>query len=174
MTSTEEGRFRIILLSGVAPQALLTASHTSIAKSSSVAVKVSKLYSKCHSVSGWSAIKCLSNCIEDTAIVITSVLLIFNTSSRKAFEVGLTRCTIARRAPINASTVRLIKGSRAWLRTSILTSSGILCSVINCLTKSKSVCDADGKATSISLKPISHKVWNKRSFLSAFIGSNSA
>ncbi len=41
-------------------------------------------------------------------------------------------------------------------------------------TKSKSVCEADGKATSISLKPMSQRVWKRRILRSMFIGSNSA
>jgi hypothetical protein len=57
--STVVGRLRITLLSGVAPQAAVTASQTSRAKSSSVAVKVSGLYSSTHSVSGCSAASCL-------------------------------------------------------------------------------------------------------------------
>ena len=68
--------------------------------------------------------------------------------------------------------VRRMRCSRAWVSTSMVTSSGIWPPSISSRTKSKSVCDAEGKATSISLKPILHKVWNRRSLRSAFIGSN--
>ena len=40
-------------------------------------------------------------------------------------------------------------------------------------TKLKSVSEAEGKATSISLKPMAHSVWNMRSFFSPFMGSKS-
>ena len=40
--------------------------------------------------------------------------------------------------------------------------------------KSKSVCDADGKPTSISLKPMSTSVWNSASLRSESMGSMSA
>ena len=70
--------------------------------------------------------------------------------------------------------VRRIRCSRAWVSTSMVTSSGMWPPSINWRTKSKSVCEADGKATSISLKPMSQSVRNMRILRSAFIGSNSA
>jgi hypothetical protein len=59
--STVVGKLRITLSSGVAPQAAVTALQTSSAKSSSVAVKVSGLYSSTHSVSGACAASSLIN-----------------------------------------------------------------------------------------------------------------
>ena len=56
----------------------------------------------------------------------------------------------------------------------MVTSSGMCFSSISLRTKSKSVCDADGKATSISLKPMAHSRLNMRILRSMFIGSNKA
>ena len=56
----------------------------------------------------------------------------------------------------------------------MVTSSGICFSSINLRTKSKSVCDAEGNATSISLKPAFTSVLNIRILRSPFIGSNKA
>jgi len=53
----------------------------------------------------------------------------------------------------------------------MVVSSGMWPPSISSRTKSKSVCDADGKPTSISLTPTATRVWNMRSFLSASIGS---
>jgi hypothetical protein len=55
------------------------------------------------------------------------------------------------------STVRRISSSRAWVRTMMVTSSGMRFSSTSMRTKSKSVCEADGKPTSISLMPILHQ-----------------
>ena len=157
-TSTVAGKFRITLLVGVAPQASVTALHTSRAKSNSVAVKVSGLYSSTHSVCGCCAANSLIKRTAFTAMLRTSSRLILNTVSRKFSDVALYTCTIARFAPCKDSMVRRIKCSRAWVNTSRVTSAGICWPSINWRTKSKSVCEADGNATSISLKPISHKV----------------
>ena len=54
-------------------------------------------------------------------------------------------------APRIDSNVRSISCSRDWVRTWMTTSSGIRSSSMSIRTKSKSVCDADGKPTSISL-----------------------
>ncbi|MNE11195.1 hypothetical protein D3C80_1039420 [compost metagenome] len=55
-TSTVAGRLRMILCSGVGFQTSITASQTSLANSSSVALKVSGEYWKVHWVSGcWAA-----------------------------------------------------------------------------------------------------------------------
>ena len=54
-------------------------------------------------------------------------------------------------APAIDSKVRSIRCSRDWVRTWMTTSSGIRSSSISIRTKSKSVCEADGKPTSISL-----------------------
>ena len=56
----------------------------------------------------------------------------------------------------------------------MVTSAGMWPPSMSARTKSKSVCEADGKPTSISLKPISHTVRNMRILRSTFIGSNSA
>jgi len=56
----------------------------------------------------------------------------------------------------------------------MVTSSGMWPSSISMRTKSKSVCDAEGKPTSISLKPIFTSIWNMRSLRSGSIGSISA
>ena len=58
--------------------------------------------------------------------------------------------------------------------TWISTSSGIMFSSMIRRWKSKSVCDAEGKPTSISLNPTSTSVWNSASFRSESIGSISA
>ncbi len=88
--------------------------------------------------------------------------------------VALYRCTIARGAPSSASNVRSISGSRACVSAWIVTSSGTWPPSISSRTKSKSACDADGKPTSISLKPIATSVLNSFSLRSGSIGSISA
>ena len=80
---------------------------------------------------------------------------------------------MTRRAPTTDSKVRRIRCSRAWVSTSIVTSSGTSLSSTSLRTKSKSVCEALGNPTSISLKPTSHTVRNMRSLRSRFMGSNS-
>ena len=80
---------------------------------------------------------------------------------------------ITRRAPATDSKVRRIRCSRAWVSTSIVTSCGINLSSTNLRTKSKSVCEALGKPTSISLNPIWQTLRNMRSLRSRFMGSNS-
>ncbi len=124
-TSTDDGKFMMILLSGVAPQAAVTASQTSSENSSSVAENVSGLYSNTQSVSGRSAANCLTRRAEETAISRTSALLIPNTISRKGLDIALTTWTIARRVPIRDSIVRRIRCSRACVSTSIVTSFGM-------------------------------------------------
>ena len=81
---------------------------------------------------------------------------------------------IARGAPRTDSMVRRMRSSRAWVSTWMVTSAGMWPPSMRVRTKSKSVCEADGKPTSISLKPISHTVRNMRILRSTFIGSNSA
>ncbi|MNT51734.1 hypothetical protein D3C72_1887170 [compost metagenome] len=53
----------------------------------------------------------------------------------------------------------------------MLTSSGMRCSSISMRTKSKSVCEAAGNATSISFRPIFTSCSKKRSLRAGFIGS---
>ncbi|CAM5780656.1 hypothetical protein CPER28S_00642 [Cellulomonas persica] len=93
------------------------------------------------------------------------------TTSRCSVEVELYRCTIACLAPAIASYVRSIRCSRDCVSTWITTSSGIRPSSMSIRTKSKSVCDAAGKPTSISLKPMSTSSSNISSLRAGFIGS---
>ncbi len=89
VSSTVVGRFKITLRLGVAPQAAVTASHTSKAKSSSVPVKVSGLYSSWISVSGMVAAISRTSFTPATAISRTSSRLMLKTMSRKGLEVAL-------------------------------------------------------------------------------------
>ncbi len=81
---------------------------------------------------------------------------------------------MARGAPSSDANVRAISSGREGTNTSIVTSSGMRFSSISLRTKSKSVCEADGKPTSISLKPIATSISKNSSFCAAFIGSISA
>ncbi len=67
-----------------------------------------------------------------------------------------------------------MRSSRAGASTWMRTSSGIRFSSIKDRTKSKSVCEADGKATSISLKPIATSRSNIRRLRAWSMGSISA
>src|SRR5690242_11379090 len=77
-------------------------------------------------------------------------------------------------APMSDSTVRSIKSSRACTSTWSHTSSGTRFSSMSRRLNVNSVLDADGKPTSISLKPIFTSVWNNSSFCDTFIGTASA
>lgn len=77
-------------------------------------------------------------------------------------------------APFTASKVRSISSGRHWVSTWIATSPGIAPLSMIERTKSKSVCDAAGKATSISLNPIFTSRLNMRFLRSTPIGSISA
>src|SRR5215471_5856564 len=77
-------------------------------------------------------------------------------------------------APTSDSTVRSIKSSRAWTSTWSQTSSGARFSSISRRLKVNSVFEAEGKPTSISLKPHLTSVWNSSSFWLTFIGTASA
>ena len=81
---------------------------------------------------------------------------------------------MARLAPRQASKVRSISSGRLWVSTWMVTSSGIIFFSMSSRTKSKSVCDAAGKPTSISLKPMSQSSLNMRVLRSESIGSISA
>ena len=70
--------------------------------------------------------------------------------------------------------MRSISSGRHWVSTWIVTSSGTRSSSISCRMKSKSGWLADGKPTSISLKPISTTVSNMRRLRAGSIGSMSA
>ena len=60
-------------------------------------------------------------------------------------------CTVASFAPTSDWTVRSMSSSRAWVSTEMRTSAGMRSPSMRLRTKSKSVCDAAGKPTSISL-----------------------
>ena len=86
-----------------------------------------------------------------TASCLHSSRPIRNTTLRNVGAVALYRCTVARWAPTRDWTERSIRSSRAWVRTEIRTSAGILSASMSSRTKSKSVWLALGKPTSISL-----------------------
>ena len=67
--------------------------------------------------------------------------------------------------------MRSISSRRHCVSTWIVTSSGIRSSSISWRTKSKSGCEADGKPTSISLKPIATRALNICSLRAGSIGS---
>lgn len=72
-------------------------------------------------------------------------------------------------APLTDSIVRLMRSGRQGDSTWIATSSGIAPGVsTRRLVKSKSVWEAEGKETSISLNPISQSILKKRHFSSPF------
>src|SRR6476646_4720263 len=81
---------------------------------------------------------------------------------------------MARRAPATLSKVRSISSSLDWVRTWIVTSSGIRFSSIRSRTKSKSGWDEEGKPTSISLNPILISTSKSRRFRCTSMGSMSA
>ena len=77
-------------------------------------------------------------------------------------------------APIKDWTVFSIRSSRAWTRHWMVTSSGMWPFSINRRLKANSVFDAEGKPTSISLKPHFTSVWKSSSFWLTFMGTASA
>ena len=68
--------------------------------------------------------------------------------------------------PFRLSKVRRISSSRAWVSTWMVTSSGMRPDSMRKRVKSKSVCEAEGKPTSISLKPMATSASNMRSLRS--------
>ena len=78
---------------------------------------------------------------------------------------------MARRAPRIDSKLRLINSGRAWVSTWIVTSSGTSRCSISSRINPKSVSDAAGKPTSISLKPSLTNSSNIRRLRSGPIGS---
>src|SRR5450830_38811 len=169
--STVAGRLRIILCSGVGFHTSITASHTSLANSNSVALKVSGEYSNVHWVSGCWAAYLTNSLAALTAMALTPSLSWLNTMRRKDGEVALYRWTMAFFAPRRDSKVRSIKSSRPWVSTWMVVSSGMWLPSIRVRTKSKSVCEAAGNEASISFTPTATKVFQKRSFLTASMGS---
>jgi hypothetical protein len=88
-SSTVAGRLMMALRCGVGFQMSSTASHTSREKSSSVAVKVSGLYSKRQWVSGRSSAVCLMSRAARTAMSITPLRSCAKTTRRNTGEVAL-------------------------------------------------------------------------------------
>ena len=76
--------------------------------------------------------------------------------------------------PSRLSNVRSIRWSRACVSTTIVTSSGIRPSSTSTRMKSKSAFEADGKPTSISLKPTAQSSLNMRRLRSTSMGLMSA
>ena len=109
-----------------------------------------------------------------TAMALISSFDLPNTTRRCAGEVELYMWMMTFFAPTSDSTVRSIKSSRACTSTWSHTSSGARFSSMSRRLKVNSVFDADGKPTSISLKPVFTSVWNNSSFCDTFIGTASA
>src|SRR3990167_6677995 len=174
LCSTVDGRLMMHLWSGVGCQTVVTASTTRLAKGNSVPENISGEYSKVQAVPGWRAAPSLTR----RAWVVASSTMPSSsspsTTRRITGAVALYRCTMARGTPTRASKLRLIRWSRACVSTWIVTSSGISRCSISSRTKSKSACDADGKPTSISLKPILTSAWKSLSLRAGSIGSISA
>ncbi len=168
--STVFGRFRIILSTAVGPQASITASQTSTAYSGSVSEKLSGEYSKRTLVPASWGSSDLTSFVPLTAISLISSFDILKVTRRCSAEVELYRWMIALWAPATLSKVRRIRCSRDWVSTWIHTSSGIRFSSMSLRAKSNSVCEAEGKPTSISLKPVLTRRSNMSSFSSTLIG----
>jgi hypothetical protein len=66
--------------------------------------------------------------------------------------------------------LRVMSSSRHWQRIWIATSSGMRFSSMSRRQKSNSICEADGKPTSISLKPMRTSISKYSSFSSTLIG----
>ena len=81
---------------------------------------------------------------------------------------------MARGAPRSDSNVRSINSSFDWTSTCTQTSPGMRFSSINRRVKSNSICDAEGKPISISLKPIFTSMSKYSSFSSTLMGTASA
>ena len=172
--STVVGRLMMHFFSGVGCQTAVTASITRLENASSVSEYISGEYSKVQSVAGWRAAKSWNICAWLTASSTISSSLMPSTTRRITGAVALYRCTMARGAPASASNVRRISGSRAWVSTWMVTSSGMRSSSMSLRTKSNSTCEAEGNPTSISLKPIFTSCSNMRILRAMSMGSISA
>ena len=73
-----------------------------------------------------------------------------------------------------ASKVFLMRWGRAWTRTWMVTSSGMWPPSMSSRQISYSVSEAEGKPISISLTPMSTRVWKYSSFSCRFMGSTRA
>ena len=89
--STVDGRLKISLLSGVGPQAALTALQISREKSSSVVENDSGEYSKPQCVSGCWATSSLTSLVPVTAIFVISSRVILKTTRRNTGATELYR-----------------------------------------------------------------------------------
>jgi len=120
------------------------------------------------------SVSCLTSvtCLRTTST--TSATLMPNTTRRHTGAVAQYTCTMARRAPRRLSTVRRISSSRACVNAMMVTSSGISFCSMRSRNVWKSVSEADGNPTSISLIPTAHSVLNNRFLVSRLMGSNSA
>ena len=162
--STVEGRLTMHLRSGVGCQTSVTASTTRLANASSVPENISGEYWKIHSVCGCCAASslnrraCAGRQLDDAVLVQAQHHLAHH---RRRGVVQVHDGALARPAA-----TRRCGGSAARAPASAPGSSrrrGCRSSSISLRTKSNSVCEADGKPTSISLKPISTSVSNMRS-----------
>src|SRR5690606_33720362 len=107
-------------------------------------------------------------------ILYTFSRFILKTTICKNGATVLLCCMIASGAPRRDSKVRSSSSWRDWLRTWIFTPSGMRSPSIRLRTKLNSVLEADGKPTSISLKPAFTSMSKKRCFFAPSIGSISA
>ena len=80
-----------------------------------------------------------------------SASVLRKTTRRKSSAMALYMWMTAWCAPTSDWAVRSMRSSRAWVSTEMVTSSGMASSSMSERTKSHSVCEADGKPTSISL-----------------------
>lgn len=144
------------------PHASLTASHTLITNSGDESENVSGLNSNAHSVpacDGSSFVMERAYFVHLTASSKLWSSVIPKTILRKHSLVARYICRRAFLAPLRDSTVLVINSSRHGERTWSHTSSGTAPGVsTRRRVKSKSVCEAEGKETSISLYPSSQSI----------------
>ena len=158
LCSTVDGRLTMHLCCGVGCQTAVTASTTRLLKASSVPENISGEYWKVQC-----GLRLTRGAVAHQPRVLRGELddAVFVQAQHHArASPARWRCTGARwRAARrrSASKLRWISGSRACVSTWIVTSSGIRSSSMSRRTKSKSACDADGKPTSICLKPMRHQ-----------------
>ncbi|KAH3670585.1 hypothetical protein OGAPHI_001100 [Ogataea philodendri] len=118
---------------------------------------------------GSSLVRLLTNLVHSVASCKVCSFDKPNTTLRKQSEVAKYRWIVARLAPVRDSIVRLISSGRHGERTWIDTSSGAVSTQNR--VKSKSICEAEGNATSISLNPISTSFLKYTFFSSTDMGS---
>ncbi len=93
----------------------------------------------------------MTSSVPAVASSLVAALSLRKTTSRNSGDVALYMWMVARGAPTTLWTVRSMRSVRAWVRTEMVTSAGMAPSSMIERTKSKSVCEAAGKPTSISL-----------------------